>query len=217
MKSKTVTLVLLAVLGILSFSTLATEYTLQVTHADVFTHPSQGDVTQVEGAEAILYTTAEGAAMSFHTNNLEDNHVYTAWFVIINNPSACANTPCTAGDVLTDSDKVEAEVVQADSILLSSTAPMQFSGFVAVGDVESDNAWFGNGFTNPNGAEIHIIINDHGPLVDGMAATMLSSYRGGCQDEGLPSAFPETAISDGEAGPNTCRLIQYAIFQQAND
>jgi hypothetical protein len=77
-----------------------------------------------------------------------------------------------------------------------------------------DEAWFGNGFTNPMGAEIHVVINDHGLLIPDMADTMLNTYRGGCQDEGLPPPFPATAISDGEPGPNTCRLVQFAIFQQ---
>lgn len=217
MKARISALVLFALLGTLSLNVFANEQAIQVTHADVFTHPSQGDVQQVEGAEAILYTTEEGAAMSFHTDGLEENHVHSAWFVIVNNPSACANSPCTGGDVMTNSDAIEAEVVQADSILVSSDASMQFSGFVAPGTIESDNVWFGNGFTNPTGAEIHVVINDHGSLVDGMAATMLNTYRGGCKDDSLPPPFPETAIRDGEAGPNSCRLVQYAIFQQTDN
>jgi len=81
------------------------------------------------------------------------------------------------------------------------------------GDVEN-NPWFGNGFTNPTGAEIHLVINDHGPLIPEMADTMLNSYRGGCTDESLPGSFPETAKADGEPGPNTCALVQATIFQQ---
>jgi hypothetical protein len=47
-----------------------------------------------------------------------------------------------------------------------------------------------------------------------MATTMLQSYRGGCTDESLPGAFPDTAKNDGIPGPNTCQLFQDVIFQQ---
>jgi hypothetical protein len=43
---------------------------------------------------------------------------------------------------------------------------------------------------------------------------MLNTYRGGCSDESLPPPFPDTAKSDGEPGPNTCRLVQFTVFQQ---
>lgn len=75
-------------------------------------------------------------------------------------------------------------------------------------------AWFGIGYTNAQGAEIHLVVNDHGPLVEGMEHSMTGSYRGGCTDESLPAAFPETAKANGKPGPNTCRLLQTAVFAQ---
>ena len=41
---------------------------------------------------------------------------------------------------------------------------------------------------------------------------MLASYRGGCTDESLSKRAPQSAIADGEPGPNTCKLVQFAIF-----
>jgi len=43
---------------------------------------------------------------------------------------------------------------------------------------------------------------------------MLNTYRSGCTDESLPASFPDTAKADGEPGPNTCALVQAAVFQQ---
>jgi hypothetical protein len=214
MKRFTLLMVLLAIVLTVPGLVIAQDSSVHMTSAGVFTHPSQGDVQPVEGAQATLFTTAAGATMSFRTDLLEDGHVYTAWWVIVNNPEACSASPCPTGEILGNSDLVQAEITQADGILVSEEGAMEFAGFLAAGDVDVDEAWFGNGVTNPMGAEIHIVINDHGPLITDMADTMLNTYRGGCQDEGLPPPFPPTAISDGEAGPNTCRLVQFAIFQQ---
>jgi hypothetical protein len=214
MKKFTFLMVLLALVVVLTVPALVTaqDSSVQMTSADVFTHPSQGDVQSVEGAQATLFTTEAGATMTFRTDLLEDGHVYTAWWVIVNNPEACSAVPCPTGEVLGTSELVQAEITQADGILVSEEGVMEFAGFLAVGDV--NEAWFGNGFTNPMGAEIHIVINDHGLLIPDMTDTMLNTYRGGCQDEGLPPPFPPTAISDGEPGPNTCRLVQLAVFHQ---
>jgi hypothetical protein len=60
------------------------------------------------------------------------------------------------------------------------------------------------------------VLNDHGPLLPEMASTMVNTYRGGCADESIPDAFPDSARADGEPGPNTCRLVQDAIFEPAS-
>jgi hypothetical protein len=219
MKKFTFLIVLLALVLVLTVPALVTaaETDVQMTSAEVFTHPSQGDVLMVEGAQATLFTTEAGATMTFRTDLLEDGHVYTAWWVIVNNPEACSATPCPTSEILGNSDLLQSEVTQADGILVSEEGVMEFAGFLAAGAVDVDEAWFGNGFTNPLGAEIHMVINDHGLLIADMADTMLNTYRGGCQDEGLPPPFPATAISDGEPGPNTCRLVQFAVFHQVTD
>lgn len=192
---------------------LAQDYAApQVTTAGVSTHPSQGDVREIEDGSATLVTTGDGAFMTFRTDELESGHVYTAWWIIINNPDNCAASPCTASDVLGNTEAVEADVTQADGIIFGEDGNMEFASFLPVGEIS--NSWFEAGFTNPSGAELHVVINDHGPLIPDMAASMVNTYRGGCSDESLPPPFPATAITDGEPGPNACRLIQDAIFTQ---
>ncbi len=186
--------------------------TVQVTTTHVETHPSQGDIRVIEGAVATIMTNEAGASMSLSTDELINGHVYTAWWVIVNNPAACENSPCTPGDILGLSDAVQSEVTQADSLVMDDEAPMKFASYLPVGDV--DNGWIGNGFTNPLGAEIHIVINDHGPVIADQIGNMLNTYRGGCTDESLPPPFPDTAKADGAPGPNTCRLVQDAILIQ---
>lgn len=185
---------------------------VQQTTTIVETHPSQGDVVQIEGSKATLFTTDDSATMTFRTSKLEPGYVYTAWWVVINNPVACATSPCTPKDVLGNTEAVEADVTRADGIVVGDDGVGTFAGYLAKGTVPG--GWFGHGFTNPRGAEIHIVINDHGLLIPELAANMLNSYRGGCTDESLPPAFPDTAKADGVPGPNTCRLVQISIFRQ---
>ncbi|UCH25588.1 MAG: hypothetical protein JSV66_16925 [Trueperaceae bacterium] len=56
------------------------------------------------------------------------------------------------------------------------------------------------------------MINDHGPVLEGMMEELTLTYRGGCTDESLPAAFPDTAKADGVAGPKSCQLFQFATF-----
>ncbi|HXF64683.1 MAG TPA: hypothetical protein VNK95_23845 [Caldilineaceae bacterium] len=184
---------------------------IQRTDAVVRTHPSQGEVRDVEGASATLLTSEEGATAWLHTSGLEPGNVYTLWFVAINNPEACTETPCPSADVLGNSAVVESEVGYADGII-AETEEGFFAVHMPVGSLA--DGWFGNGFIHSQTAEIHLVINDHGPLIPEMASNMLNTYRGGCSDESLPPPFPDTAKADGEPGPNTCRLIQSAIFVQ---
>lgn len=189
--------------------------TVHHTTAPVMTHPSQGDVREVEGAQAELFTTEDGATMNFRTAELENNHIYTVWWVVINDPDACSESPCPTSEILGTPDVIEADVTWGDGILVSDEGRMEFAAHLPAGEMAE--SWFDSGFTNPTDAEIHIVINDHGPLIPDMAANMLNTYRGGCTDDSLPPPFPETAKADGEPGPNMCRLVQFAIFQQEGE
>jgi hypothetical protein len=105
-----------------------------------------------------------------------------------------------------------ADVTYGGGIIAGKNGEGRFNSFLAVGKMP--NSWFGNGYRNPLGAEIHFAINDHGPLVPDLAHSMLNSYRGGCTDESLPPPFPASAKADGTPGPNACRLVQTVAFIQ---
>ena len=69
------------------------------------------------------------------------------------------------------------------------------------------------GLEDPRGAEVHLVLNDHGPKLPEYMPGMIRTYRAGCKDEGLPAIFPASAKADGEPGPNTCTLWQVAFFE----
>lgn len=178
----------------------------------VHTHASQGPVEEVEGAKARLTTTPEAAFVNISTSGLEPNHVYTLWMIAIDRPEACEIAPCTPKDVLGRTGEVDADVVYGDGTIAGPDGRATFNGTLEKGPIPG--SWYGNGFDNPQGAEMHFVLNAHGPLLPAIGASMLGSYRGGCRDEGLPEAFPEVAKADGIPGPNTCAMVQDVLFQQ---
>lgn len=178
----------------------------------VVTHPATGAMAPVEGATAHIVRSAEGVTVQMHTMNLEPGNVYTAWWVLANNPDVCEASPCSGADFVGKAAEAQTEVAYADGVIVGESGEAHFAAYLPVGEV-TDDPWFGNGFTNPTGAEIHLVINSHGPLIPERAGEMLNTYRAGCTDESLPAPFPDTAKADGEAGPNACALVQAAVFQ----
>jgi hypothetical protein len=200
---------LLAALPVLTVA--ASGQPAQHTTAVVTTHASQGPVTVVEGATAKLTSNDAGITVTFNTSGLELLHAHTMWIVIVNRPDLCLTTPCTGTDVLTRTDIVEGNVVYGGGRVVRSHAS-SFAAHIPVGEVVG--GWFDTEFTNPRGAEVHLIINDHGPIIPGLTLEMTRTYRAGCTDASIPTIFPPSAYADGTPGPNQCRLMQVAIFQQ---
>ena len=66
----------------------ADEPVIQQTTTFVETHSSQGDVVRIEGSIGTLFTTDDSVTMAVSTSGLIPGHIYTAWWVIANNPEA---------------------------------------------------------------------------------------------------------------------------------
>lgn len=176
----------------------------------VMTHPSQGEVRTVEGAQSTLVKTEKGAMLSITTGDLTPGHVYTLWVIVINKPEVCASSPCTGKDFLGNSAGVASDVIYGDGVIAGQDGKITLTAWIPAG--AWSGSWYGNGFTNALGAEIQATINDHGPVIAGREYEMLTSYRAACTDESLPPPFPDTAKADGAAGPNKCALMQFTIF-----
>lgn len=184
---------------------------LQQKHVE--THPSQGDVREIEGAIATLATSEVGVFASIDTRELEPGHAYTLWFVAVNAPENCENAPCKASDVLKLSEATQSDVGYADGLIAAADGTGHFATFVPKGELRQ--AWIGNGLQKPQTAEIHLVLHHHGPVIPERVAEMIGSYRGACSDESLPEIVPATAKADGASGPNSCHLVQDVIFTQA--
>jgi hypothetical protein len=182
----------------------------QHTTATVMTHPSQGPVTVVEGASARLTANDAGITVTVHTEGLDLMHAHTLWVIIINRPDLCLTSPCTPMDVLTRTDIVEANVVYGGGRVVRSHAT-SFGTHLPVGEIEG--GWYDYPLGDPRQAQVHLVINDHGPIIDGLTLEMTRTYRAGCTDESIPVLFPDTARADGTPGPNQCRLMQTVLFE----
>lgn len=187
----------------------AAEMSRPVEHMASETAPAR----PISGAEATLRTASHGATMVLRTSELVPGHVTTAWWVIIARPEACAASPCSAEDVIGRADVVGTQIVYADGAVNGPDGTAAFTAYLPRGEVAG--GWYDQAFVDPKSTEIHLVLNDHGPLIPEIAASMLGSYRGGCRDESLPPPFPASAKADGTPGPNRCALIQDAIFQQS--
>lgn len=166
----------------------------------------------VEGAHAKLRATDSGLSITFHTRDLEPGHAYTLWLVFVNNPEECANQPCTAPELFDPASGVDAQVTYGAGTIAGSSGKATFAARLDTGPVEG---WLPDReLKNPRTGEHHFVVNSHGPKLAEHMPGMIRTYRGGCSDDSpVPPFFPDTALADGEPGPNTCLLYQSAVFQ----
>jgi len=182
----------------------------QISEVQVRTHPSQGKVVQVVGASARLISGPRGVFVNLATNGLKPGNVYTLLMAVMNNPGQCPVLPCTPKDVLKRSDIVGSDVAYAGGAIATDAGKVVFAHFQPIGLFR--DGFFKNGLTRTDGIEIHLVLNDHGPLIEGRALEMLTTYRGGCSDKSIPGPMPATARAQGKPGPNKCRMVQFAQF-----
>lgn len=164
-----------------------------------------------DGARAKLTRTSNGISYAIDTHGLRAGHAYTVWVVVINNPAACAATPCAPTDILKNPE-TESQVTYGTGHLVGSSGRTGFGGHLARGALPE--GWLPDqGLEDPLDAGVHLVLNDHGPKLAEFMPGMIRTYRAGCTDASLPAIFPDTARADGEPGPNTCRLWQVAVFE----
>ncbi len=178
-------------------------------------HAQSGNTGEVgDDAVATLTRDRHGVKYAIRTSGLVPGNAYTLWFVVVNDPGLCHPSPCTGPQVIGD-PAVDGQVTWGrEGLVATSPGTAKVKERFAAGPLL--DGWLQvQGLDDPMGAEIHLIINDHGPVVPELRGEMTSTYRAGCTDESLPAFFPPSAFADGTPGPNTCRLYQAAIFPPA--
>ncbi len=125
----------------------------------VFGDPS----TPIPGAWSTLVTTHRGATMTIHTSGLPAHDAITIWWVIFNHPKACTagqgGLRCGLGDL--GNPAVAPSIVYAAGHVVGASGVANWGAWLAAGN--TSRALFGPGLTNPMGADIHLIVHDHGP------------------------------------------------------
>lgn len=209
---KTRAIAITATLVLLTTAAFAGPALARPTHQDatVVWHPQSG-MTGAVGSEATatLVRRAGGVSFRLHTAQLRPGHAYTVWFVVLNNPSACSASPCSALDIL-QNPATEAQVTYGAGHVSGGSGRGTFAGSFATGPLDG---WLPDReLSNPEGAEIQLVLNDHGPKLTAYMPGMIHTYRAGCTDASLPRIFPASARADGTPGPNACQLYQAAVF-----
>jgi hypothetical protein len=133
--------------------------------------PGHAFLNWVPGASSTLVRTSNGISVSLQTSGLPAGHAVTLWMLIFNNPGACGAGGCdeTRGDL--NVPAVQGSVQHVTGHIVGSTAT--FAGHISVGDAA--NAFVGPGLLNPYGAEVHLIVRDHGELLPGSLVEQFNS------------------------------------------
>jgi hypothetical protein len=161
------------------------------------------------GAAAQLIRRDGGLSFQLSTAHLRPGHAYTLWFVVINNPAACAASPCSAPDILLN-PATQAQITYGAGHVVGDAGNGTFAGSFRVGSLPG---WLPNAaLSAPRTAQVQLVLNDHGPVLKGYLPEQIQSYRAGCTDASLPAIFPPSAKADGTPGPNACQLYQAAVF-----
>jgi hypothetical protein len=174
-----------------------------------WTPPSGETPGPINGTQALLETSPDGASMHLSSKDLTPGNAVTIWFVALQNPHLCEKNPCSPKEAM-GMPEMETVAVNGGGTVVPEDGKIEVSAHLPAGAVPTN--LFDTEFVSPESAEYHLVIHDHGPLIPDLAADMLSSFRGGCTLESVPPHYPDTARSDGEGGPNTCVSRQVALF-----
>jgi hypothetical protein len=178
------------------------------------------DATNVVGTSSLVRTNS-GVTATYHSGNLPAGQAVTMWFVVFNNPSACAAFPCGLADLLLN-PAAEGDFLVGAGHVIGGSGTANFGGRLNVGDV-SGSAFpeIGMpdrvlGLTDPWNAEVHLLLHSHGPKVPGPTLSQqLSSFTGGCTaflgDAGLPGSGIADGPEDIPDAVGECSTIQASI------
>jgi hypothetical protein len=124
------------------------------------------DGSAIPNTLSTLSSDASGVRYTFDTRELVKGHAYTLWLVVFNQPQNCTHgagdgVSCGPGDLppYGGDDSAQTSFLLGDGHVVAAT-PSMFQGFRATGSTEG-SLW-GPGIVNPTGAEIHLLLRDHG-------------------------------------------------------
>jgi hypothetical protein len=122
--------------------------------------------TPVPGAHSTLVRLDDGIAFAIHTSELTPGTPATLLVVIFNNPGGCSHgvqgLRCGEGDLVPGGPAEPSVVVAAER------EPRRSGRFGAAGRIPSDDAddaLFGPGLSNPSEADIHLVLQQNGVIV----------------------------------------------------
>lgn len=160
----------------------------------------------VPGASSWLTTEEAGALMAIHTTELEAGDAYTVWWVVFNRPDRCTTHP--SGPIRCGPDDLSRPEPEASALfgaggVVAGRGDAFFGAHLPVRDTSGCQPELPcrEGLTNPNEAEIHLVVRSHGPAIPGHVDGQITTFNGGC--------------NPGEANEGQCRNVQASMFPPA--
>jgi hypothetical protein len=158
---------------------------------------------------------------------LTPGHAYTLLLAVFNYPENCigfTGSPdvlpepqCGLADLGYASDVVS-DILLLGGNVVGNSGRAAIAGHIKMGD-NSDSIMFPllpaglqpHGLQNSMGAEFHIILLSHGPMLPEFMPDMIHTYLGGCENQPV-ALFPNEPFPLwGERGPNVCNIQQEAF------
>lgn len=133
----------------------------------------------VAGASSRLVRSDAAVTANLHTSGLQPGNAYTFWWVIYNNPEFCAVSPCSFADF--GNPLVNSSAKNAAGHIVGNSGRTAFAAHLRVGDTTGRELLFGPGLLDSLGAEIHLIVRNHGRAIPSQMPAQISTYFGGCE------------------------------------
>jgi hypothetical protein len=143
----------------------------------------------VPGAWSSLNRNSSGISAIFHTSGLEAGHVYTMWWVVFNHPEECIGG-CDGADVGAalggNGNPAGIGILYAAGRIAGGTGKLSIGARLNEGSIagcQTSEPFDGvcTALSDPMGAEVHLVLHDHGPPIAGMVQDQLHSFDGGCE------------------------------------
>jgi hypothetical protein len=176
-------LVILALVGLLSVLVISHASAATQTTSDVV---SIADPTAVVGSSTLTRTN-KAISMNLHTTGLPAGDAVTIWWMVFNHPEACISGATSGGPRCGMADMgnpaADLSVLYAAGHVIDDAGVADFGGKLAVDD--ADGAIMGTGLHDPAGADVTLVVHDHGPANPGHVDEQIHTFGAcnpGCTD-----------------------------------
>ncbi len=144
--------------------------------ADFHTFP---DGVGVVGSAGTLFRTKKAVEVHLATSGLDANSSYTVWWVVWNDPSACGTNPCGLADLGGPGNSV----FYAAGFVTDSSGTANVTAHLSSGKLpDGITVLIPGGLHKKNGfdAELHMIVQSHGPIWPGRVSEQIGEFFGAC-------------------------------------
>ena len=165
-----------------------------------------------------LVRHAKGAMMSLRAGGtgFSPGDAVSVWWVVFNEPGGCATVPCSEADLFAPGNPAQVDILGSGGQVVDGQGNLNIKGRLKQGDSSTSAMPFFKaaldlgtgipiGMLVPSTAEIHLVLRNHGPVIDGQLDAQLNTFEGGCSNFLQPPALVQQ-VGD-------CVDTQFSIHQ----